>query len=142
MKWTRHIVLLLLVSLFVLNCEEDEIDNLREATFTLIIFNSGILNCNEGQLTFQFLITYPNQTQEFVSIAPTDAFQKTLPLVRDTESINLKVFFPSAEQPISEVNIPFIFNDVTEEELEPPGNELLVQYCHNDDNGITWDTFY
>ncbi len=141
MKVILKIITLLLLVLF-LGCEDDELDNPREATFTLFILNDGNMFCNEAQLTFTFLITYPNGNQESVTIAPANEYQKTLSLVRDNESINLKVFFASSEDPLTEANIPFIFNGVSDEELEPPGNELLVLYCHQDNSPLTWNTFY
>lgn len=137
------LILIICLGLLIFSCDDDEIDNPREATFTAFFLNEGDMFCNEGQLTFMFLITYPNGTQESINLSPTEEYQKTLPLVRDDESINLKIFFPSSEDPIAEANIPFIFNDdVSDEELEPPGNELLVSYCHGDTSPITWDTFY
>ena len=141
MKTIKYLIFLSITTLFIC-CEDSDIDNPREATFTTSFLNDGNFFCNEGQLTFTFLITYPNGTQESINLSPTEEHQKTLPLVRDNESINLKIFFPSSENPIAEANIPFIFNGVTDEELEPPGNDLLVSYCHRDNSPITWDTFY
>ncbi|MBC3756848.1 hypothetical protein H7U19_00425 [Hyunsoonleella sp. SJ7] len=138
----RPLFLVLVLIFSFISCDEDEVENLREATFTVIFLNSGTQFCNEAQLTIKVLITYPNGNQETHTVNPFNEFEKTLPLVRDSESINLKVFFPSSEDPIAEANIPFIFNGVSDEALEPPGNELLIEYCHNLDNGIRWDTFY
>lgn len=143
MKTIKQIIFGLFLGCLLFSCEEDELENLREATFSMVFLNSGTQACNEAQLTFQVLFTFPNGRQETHTIAPFNEFQKTLSLVRDRESINIKVFFPSSEDPISEANIPFIFSNlISDEQLEPPGNELLIQYCHGDDNRITWDTFY
>lgn len=143
MNILKYVFWLFIIAI-IFSCDEDESEvNAREATFTVIFLNSGTNSCNSAQLTVKFLITYPNGSQQTETVDPFNEFEKTLPLVRDRESINVKIFFPSAEDPISEANIPFIFNGISDEELEPPGNELLVQYCHNDDNSpITWDTFY
>ena len=142
MKLLNYLFAFVMIMPLFIDCEGDELDNAREATFVAYFLNEGDMFCNEAQLTFTFLITYPNGNQESVTLSPTEEYQKSLSLVRDGESINLKIFFPSSEAPIAEANIPFIFNGVSDEELEPPGNELLVAYCHNDDNGIYWNTFY
>ncbi len=142
MEKIRLGILILFITVFI-SCDESEVDDFREASFAVKFLNSGTLTCNEAGLTFNFVITYPNENQESITLAPTMEHQKSLQLVRDREVINVKIFFPSSEDPIAEANIPFIFNDdVSDEQLEPPGNELLVQYCHGADNGITWDTFY
>lgn len=141
MKVLKLILLSLSLVLFMSCDDEDEINNPREATFLASFLNEGNSICNDAQLTLTFLITYPGGNQESISLSPTEEYHKPLPLVRDSESINLKIFFPSSEDAIAEATIPFIFNGVSDEELEPPGNELLVVYCHSDTSPITWDIF-
>ncbi|WP_420602849.1 hypothetical protein [Flagellimonas sp.] len=133
---------LLFLLMLLFSCEEDEIDDFREAQFSAVFLNSGTNVCNGAGLTFNFVITYPDERQESFDLAPTMESRKSLGLVRDNESINVKVFFPSSEDPIAEANIPFIFNGISDEQLEPPGNELMIVYCHSETNGIQWDTFY
>ncbi|UJH68416.1 hypothetical protein [Allomuricauda sp. SCSIO 65647] len=139
----RRFLLAVLLVFLSFSCEEEEdLENLVEAQFFASFLNNGANNCNEAGLTFNFLITYPDGDQESFDLAPTEEADRSLGLVSDGESINVKIFFPSSEEAIAEANIPFIFNGVSDEELEPSGNELMVFYCHSLTNGIRWDIFY
>nr|WP_321234466.1 hypothetical protein [uncultured Psychroserpens sp.] len=143
-KTLKNILLVLMVIPLLCSCDEDDSDlNLREAPFTVTFLNRSNQSCNGGQLSFTFLITFPDGTQVTQTLEPGAAYEKFIPLVRDRESINVKIFFPSVEEAIAEANIPFIFSDeVSDEDLEPIGNELSVTYCHSLTNGVRWDIFY
>ena len=135
----KIVPLLLLIVLLVISCDSEEEDNGRSAWFTLTYRNIGA-SCNSTNLNFTFLVTRSSdglQATQTVAKGVTVS-GNNLGFTEGT-TLNVQVFAASSEEPLHEANIPFIYTNYTDEQLNSNDNELQISYCHQEDTGnITW----
>lgn len=139
MKLIHYILALALIMPLFLTCEDEEDEEARKGKFTLVFRNQGSA-CNTTTLNFTFLATRTSDgSQESHTVAP-GSFEvgRTLNF-SEGEVLNIQVFAASSESPLHEANIPFIYTNFTDAELQSNTNDLNIRYCHEEDIGnITW----
>ncbi len=135
MKNTKYLFFVFLLNL----CSCDELNEegaKRGASFIVSLMNGTDQECGTASLNFTFLITVEvSNVQESYTIAP-GMKESTGFFFNNEDVMNIKIFSPSDDL-ISEANIPFQYNNISDEDLETP-NVLNVEYCHNLTNGIRW----
>ena len=134
------ILVLVFISIPLLSCEEDEIEeDARTGRFTLVFRNQGNA-CNTTTLSFTFLTTRMSDGVQESHTVPQGGFVVgSNSTYREGDVLNVKVFAASSENPLHEANIPFIYMDYSDGELQSSNNDLSISYCHEEDVGnITW----
>lgn len=109
------------------------------AFFTLTYRNTGN-SCNPTNLNFTFQITRVSDgLQQTETVAQGQTLTGSRLGFDDGNTLNVKVFASSSENPISEANIEFHYGSYTEEQLRSENNQLQISYCHTENTGnITW----
>lgn len=145
MKKLKTLLLIVLSFSLLLSCDSEDVLDGPVATFGITMTNSSRNQCNEAGINFTFLLTYPgSDRQESYTVnsgGTVDADNTTQ--FRNKQLLNVKMFVASSEEPISEANIEFNFDNRTEEELSTQGNVVRISYCHQANNAnITWNFSY
>lgn len=137
MKNALFLIFSLLI-IVIASCSLDE-EERALTTFKLSYENKGT-GCNSTSLKFTFLATeVDGNKQESYTVDRGERVQGGNLVFRDGDVLNIKVFVASSEDPLHEVNIPFIYANYTQEQLDANDNALDILYCHEEDRAnITW----
>ena len=135
-------VLFFVVAFLFIGCSEDESQEKATVVWFSTYYKNLSGNCNTTTLNFTFLVTRNgNGLQESHTVAPGETVFGSGMNYEEGSTLNVKVFAASSPDPLHEANIPFIYNDLTNEQIASINNELIISYCHEEDTGnITWLT--
>lgn len=132
-KIIKHVGLVLVVLPLLWSCKEDDEPLLQQVDVQFQFVIKNITSSCQSETSYDILLN----NQESYNLMNGEEEILSTRDVNHGDEVNVKVYDPVTDLLVAEANIPFIFTNESEEDLDGV-NQLFIDYDHCITNGIRW----